>query len=190
MRSGEPVERQQVIISGVGGQGVLFVTRLLAEAAIRSGLEVMSSETHGMAQRGGIVVSHLKVGGFAGPLVRAGRADVMLALKEENLSLHRLFLRDGGWAAVNAPSPPANGNGICVHALDADRLAKESGLLRGVNLIVLGFLLAEGSPFPFFCGPGQVRSVLESGAGKTAADSLRALELGLIHGKQHYEEIG
>jgi len=81
MKSVETVDKQQVIISGVGGQGVLFVTRLLAEVAMRSGLEVMSSETHGMAQRGGIVVSHLKVGGFAGPLVRAGRADVMVALK-------------------------------------------------------------------------------------------------------------
>lgn len=188
MKSVETVDKQQVIISGVGGQGVLFVTRLLAEVAMRSGLEVMSSETHGMAQRGGIVVSHLKVGGFAGPLVRAGRADVMLALKEENLSLHRPFLCNGGWAAVNAPSPPAHGNGICVQALDADRLAKESGLLRGVNLILLGFLLAEGSPFPFFCRSGQVRSVLESGTGKTGADSLRALELGLIHGKKHYGE--
>lgn len=190
MRAVEPVDRQQVIISGVGGQGVLFVTRLLAEVAIRSGRQVMSSETHGMAQRGGVVVSHLKVVGFAGPLVRAGRADAMLVLKGDNLTLHRSFLRDNGWAVVNAPSPPENSGGTRVSCLDADRLAKESGLLRGVNLITLGFLLAEGSPFPFFCTRDQVRSVLESGVGKTAANSLRALELGLIHGKQHYEEIG
>jgi indolepyruvate ferredoxin oxidoreductase beta subunit len=50
---------QQIIISGVGGQGVLFVTRLLAEAAIKKGLAVFTSETHGMAQRGGTVLSHL-----------------------------------------------------------------------------------------------------------------------------------
>jgi len=48
--------KQQVIISGVGGQGVLFVTRLLAEAAINKGLPVFTSETHGMAQRGGTVL--------------------------------------------------------------------------------------------------------------------------------------
>ena len=55
---------QQIIISGVGGQGVLFVTRLLAEAAINKGLAVFSSETHGMAQRGGTVLSHLEGGGL------------------------------------------------------------------------------------------------------------------------------
>ncbi|MCX5883025.1 MAG: 2-oxoacid:acceptor oxidoreductase family protein, partial [Deltaproteobacteria bacterium] len=50
--------KQQIIISGVGGQGVLFVTRLLAEAAMMKGYPVLTSETHGMAQRGGTVVSH------------------------------------------------------------------------------------------------------------------------------------
>ena len=59
--------RQQILVSGVGGQGVLFVSRLLAEAAIGKGLSVLTSEIHGMAQRGGTVVSHLKVGGLPGP---------------------------------------------------------------------------------------------------------------------------
>ncbi len=59
--------QQQVVISGVGGQGVFFVTRLLAEAAIDKGLAVFISETHGMAERGGTVLSHLKVGGFPVP---------------------------------------------------------------------------------------------------------------------------
>ena len=65
---------QQLILSGVGGQGILFITRLLAETAIAKGLPVMTSETHGMAQRGGIVISHLKVGSFSSPLVQPGRA--------------------------------------------------------------------------------------------------------------------
>ena len=52
--------RQQIVISGVGGQGVLFVTRLLAEAAILKGFSVFTSETHGMAQRGGTVSADLK----------------------------------------------------------------------------------------------------------------------------------
>jgi indolepyruvate ferredoxin oxidoreductase beta subunit len=54
------VVKQQILISGVGGQGVLFVTGLLAAAAIEKGLSVFTSETHGMAQRGGTVVAHLK----------------------------------------------------------------------------------------------------------------------------------
>ena len=95
--------RRQIVLSGVGGQGVLFLSRLLAEAAIAAGFSVLASETHGMAQRGGVVVSHLKVGGFDSPLVRTGRADLLLVLKEENVALHREFLADGGALIVNAP---------------------------------------------------------------------------------------
>lgn len=96
--------RQQILVSGVGGQGVLFITRLLADAAIACGHPVLTSETHGMAQRGGIVVSHLKVGAFESPLIRAGGADGLVALKEENLSAHRRFLSPSGWAVVSAKS--------------------------------------------------------------------------------------
>ena len=94
--------RQQIVISGVGGQGVLFVTRLLAEAAIGCGLPVLTSETHGMAQRGGTVISHFKVGEFYSPLIRSGQADGLIALKSENLATHAVFLKPGGWAVVNA----------------------------------------------------------------------------------------
>jgi len=56
--------KQQIIISGLGGQGVLFVTRILAQAGMEMGLDVLTSETHGMAMRGGTVLAHVKVGGF------------------------------------------------------------------------------------------------------------------------------
>ncbi|MEE4609050.1 MAG: 2-oxoacid:acceptor oxidoreductase family protein [Desulfobacteraceae bacterium] len=80
--------RQQIVISGLGGQGVLFVTRLLAEAAIDARLPVFTSETHGMAQRGGTVVSHLKIGAYASPLIRPGQADGLICLKAENVAAH------------------------------------------------------------------------------------------------------
>ena len=84
---------QQILISGVGGQGVLFITRLLAEAAITNGLPVITSETHGMAQRGGTVLSHLKVGKFTSPLIRPLQADGLLALTADNLSRHGFYLK-------------------------------------------------------------------------------------------------
>ena len=65
--------KQQIVVSGIGGQGVLFVTRILAEAAIERGMEVLTSETHGMAMRGGTVISHVKAGPFTSPLIRTGR---------------------------------------------------------------------------------------------------------------------
>lgn len=72
--------KSQIVVLGLGGQGILFLTRVVAEAAIDEGHDVITAETHGMAQRGGAVESHLKIGGFESPLVRLGRADAALAL--------------------------------------------------------------------------------------------------------------
>ena len=94
--------KQQILISGVGGQGVLFVTGLLAEAAINKGFPVFTSETHGMAQRGGTVVSHFKVGDFSSPLIRPFLADRLLVLKDVNIAQHGSFLKKTGWAVVNS----------------------------------------------------------------------------------------
>jgi indolepyruvate ferredoxin oxidoreductase, beta subunit len=137
------MDKQQLIISGVGGQGILFITRLLAEVAIARGLPVLTSETHGMAQRGGIVISHLKVGEFASPLVRPGQADGLLALKEECVPLHRHFLRPGGRIAANAPAMAVVEAEHPVATIDADAAALALGNPQAVNLILLGRALAE-----------------------------------------------
>jgi indolepyruvate ferredoxin oxidoreductase beta subunit len=183
-----PVMRQQVVLSGVGGQGILFLSRLLAEAAIAGGFPVLTSETHGMAQRGGVVVSHLKVGGFDSPLVRPGRADLLLVLKEENVALHREFLADGGTLVVNAPVPTDAGFRVRVHAVDADALALAAGTPHAVNLVLLGFALARvggGTAGGFFCTAGEIREALswrQGGGGSRLAASLSALDLGSAHG--------
>ncbi|MDX9822298.1 MAG: 2-oxoacid:acceptor oxidoreductase family protein, partial [Syntrophales bacterium] len=95
--------KQQIVISGTGGQGVLFVTRVIAEAALREGYPVLTSETHGMAMRGGTVISHVKIGDFRSPLIRTRQADVGLFLAAENLAVHGRYLRPEGRACVNAP---------------------------------------------------------------------------------------
>ncbi len=145
--------RQQIVISGVGGQGVLFVTRLLAEAAIARGHAVLTAETHGMAQRGGSVVSHLKVGAFASPLIRTGCADGLLALKAESLELHGHYLRTSGWQVVNSGGESAS-------HVDADALAARIASPRSVNLVMLGFAL--GRPGGLFCSRDDIGRVLEA----------------------------
>ena len=144
--------RQQIVVSGIGGQGVLFVTRILAEAAIEKGLEVLTSETHGMAMRGGSVISHVKVGPFASPLIRAGQADVGLFLHGENLEVHRGFLKPGGGMIVNAAQP---GEG---ERIDATGLARQQGALVVANLVLLGFAVRQGG---LFCDASTVESVLK-----------------------------
>ncbi len=140
------VERQQLVISGVGGQGVLFVTRLMAEAVIRKGVPVMTSETHGMAQRGGSVISHLKVGPFSSPLIRVGAADGLIGLKAESLERHGHFLAPEAWAFINTGGDPKPSPGAGTRWIDADALAGRMGNPRAVNLIVLGFALGGARP--------------------------------------------
>ena len=149
---------QQLIIAGVGGQGILFITRLLAETAIARGLAVLTSETHGMAQRGGIVVSHLKVGEFSSPLVRPGRADGLLALKAETVALHRHFLTAGGWIVANATSLAIVEAEHPVATVDADPVALHLGNPQAVNLIVLGRALAEEGRL--FCTAEEVEATI------------------------------
>ncbi|MCB2144970.1 MAG: 2-oxoacid:acceptor oxidoreductase family protein [Deltaproteobacteria bacterium] len=176
----------QIVISGVGGQGVLFITRLLAEAAIEKGLPVFTSETHGMAQRGGTVISHLKVGEFASPLISPGQADGLIALKAESLDQHGGYLKPGGWAAVNVPAPLTMPAAATPFYLDADRLAREMDNPRSVNLIMLGFTLSSAQRGGFghgslHCSLNDIEAVLENRLkGKTnrLQSSLRALKAG------------
>ena len=186
-----PSVREQILVSGVGGQGVLFVTRLLADAAIGKGVRVLTSETHGMAQRGGVVVSHLKVGDFASPLIRAGRADGLIALKEENLPAHHRILRPGGWAVANARAAPGKRFPFPVHAVDADGIAGGAGNPQGANLVLLGFALARLERDAFgpqtFCTAEEMRETIArrfGGGGAFLAVSLEALDLGITRGKR------
>lgn len=136
-----PSSRLQLIISGTGGQGVLFVTRLLAEAALQRGHAVLASETHGMAQRGGTVISHLKIGGFAGPLIRPRQADGLITLHVENLPFHAGFLTPQGWAVVNCAALPAQVPDCTLYPIDAYPLAEALGHPKSANLVTLGFAL-------------------------------------------------
>jgi indolepyruvate ferredoxin oxidoreductase beta subunit len=156
----------QIVISGVGGQGVLFITKLLAEAAIEKGLPVFTSETHGMAQRGGTVISHLKVGRFSSPLITPGQANGIIALKAENIAQHGGYLRTGGWAALNSATPVKAPTKMQLFCQDADRLAQQINDPRSVNLIVLGFALGVlhetvTQQHPLFCGVEDVAAVLK-----------------------------
>jgi len=178
--------RQQIIISGVGGQGVLFVTRLLAEAAINKGLSVFTSETHGMAQRGGTVLSHLKIGDFSSPLIRPLQADGLLVLKAENMLPHGGFLKSGGWAVVNGQNDAMPDATITADVVDADKVAQKISSPKSVNLIVLGFALAIAEQAgenqdSLFCTFEDIKAVLKDRFGKNKKmleASLKALQAG------------
>jgi indolepyruvate ferredoxin oxidoreductase beta subunit len=173
------MKSQQLIISGVGGQGILFVTRILAEAAIAGGVPVLTSETHGMAQRGGTVISHLKVGDFCSPLVCPGRADGLIALHPGTVAPHRHFLKADGWIVANAP---ADSQVEFTAQVDADTLALELGNPQSVNLIMLGRTLAI--PDLLFCTAAEVEEAIRIKLSAKPAmldGALAALRAGLQH---------
>jgi len=147
-----------IILAGVGGQGILFATKILSAAAKKRGLPIIGSETHGMAQRGGSVVSHLKIGGARSPLVRRGSADVLYAF--DPIEGHRAFpfLKKDGAVFVNTGTTPwpdpvlekeIAGMDIDVATFHADRVALELGNPRLANVALIGFSSAHPkSPFP------------------------------------------
>ncbi|MCX6640778.1 MAG: indolepyruvate oxidoreductase subunit beta [bacterium] len=139
---------QQILLCGVGGQGILFATKILSEVAVRKGQGVIGSETHGMSQRGGSVTSHLKIGSFRGPLIRRGGADYLFCFEKGEIFGNLAYLKDGGVAFIDAPnldyipekikSILAEKN-IVLHSFDASATAMQMGAPLVLNLILIGF---------------------------------------------------
>jgi indolepyruvate ferredoxin oxidoreductase beta subunit len=90
-----------VLIVGIGGQGVILASNVLGEACIAEGVPVRCSETHGMAQRGGSVESHVRIGGEYSPLIPPGTADLILAFELLEALRYRHYLREGGTILAN-----------------------------------------------------------------------------------------
>lgn len=148
-----------ILIVGVGGQGTLLTSKVLGNLAMGAGYEVKVSELHGMAQRGGSVVTHVRFGEVVhAPLIDEGGADIILAFEKLEAARYLNYLKQGGTIIVNAleilPMPvimgaaayPANvmdmlrENAGAVHCIDATGLAKECGNARTMNVVLLGVL--------------------------------------------------
>jgi indolepyruvate ferredoxin oxidoreductase, beta subunit len=179
-----------IVLGGRGGQGILLASEILAEAAVRRGVEVLGSETHGMAQRGGSVVSHVKVGKGPGPLVGQGEADVLISLERVETYRNLPILRNGGacfanFAEADALDPRVKAYlekaGISFHRLDADKIAAAAGVPQGCNVVLIG-LFASWPSCPF--SRDELRAALEAKVPeKFRAKNLDAFERGCAAGK-------
>jgi indolepyruvate ferredoxin oxidoreductase beta subunit len=148
-----------IMIVGVGGQGTLLASRLLGNVAMRQGYDVKVSEVHGMSQRGGSVVTYVKMGRKVySPVIEKGEADFLLAF--ENLEALRWieYLKKGGTLVLNDqqidPMPVITGKAkypegilqklkaadIKLKAIDALGIARECGNIRAVNIVLIGLL--------------------------------------------------
>ena len=187
----------QMIISGVGGQGVLLMTRIFAALALREGYPLIGSEDHGMSQRGGSVMTHLKIGNFDSPLVKKGSADILLSL-EKNEAYKTLYYlkpssngRDGGLCFINASDPNYMNQEIKTYlkekrietyVVGADQLAREMGSPQSSNIALIGFA-ASHSRFPF--PHDKLRDAIERATPQKFREvSLKIFEEGFFEGQK------
>jgi indolepyruvate ferredoxin oxidoreductase beta subunit len=149
-----------IVIVGVGGQGVILISDVLGRAAVKAGLPVRGAETHGMAQRGGSVINHTRLGCRFSPMVPSGGADVLVALEPAEALRFSHYLSGDGVALINThpvlPISVTTGKlsypgleelvaplrRICkeVRPIDATDLAKNSGAAQAMNVVMLGSL--------------------------------------------------
>ncbi|NLO81810.1 MAG: indolepyruvate oxidoreductase subunit beta [Clostridiales bacterium] len=153
------MKTQNILIAGVGGQGTLLASRVLGNLFLNMGYDVKISEVHGMAQRGGSVVTHVKYGERVySPLVETGCADILLAFEKLEAIRWIHYLREGGMAVVNTqeidPMPVILGTQqypsdldelllkLCPNSviIDALNIAKDLGNIRVVNTVLMGAL--------------------------------------------------
>ena len=148
--------KANIIIVGVGGQGILLTSKILGYLALKMGDDVKVSEVHGMSQRGGSVITHVRVGDEVhSPIVADGEADFLLSFEELEAARAASFLKKSGVAIVNTqviwPMPVITGAAqypeqplACfaqrVECADALAIAAECGSQKSLNLVLLGML--------------------------------------------------
>jgi indolepyruvate ferredoxin oxidoreductase beta subunit len=161
--------KYDILVVGVGGQGVVLASRILALAAMKARFHVSTAETIGMSQREGSVSSHIRIGDEKfGSLIPVGQADLLLGLEPAETIRNLPFLRKGGKVLVNThPIPPASKppgspeynptsllsflNAYCpgILCFDFTELAEKAGTYRAANIAMLGAAAGTGIlPFP------------------------------------------
>ena len=165
----------KLLIAGLGGQGVVFLSRLISQAALLAGDNFITYESHGMAMRGGSVTSQVKIGNYRSPLIGHGSADILLVLADGEYERNQIFVRPGGTCLVNSRQPLA---GLAPeNLLSATEIAGDHGLSKAVNLVFSGWA-AQHQAFPYSFAQMQeaVKAMAVSPAIETA--NLKALEIG------------
>ena len=156
------METINILIAGVGGQGILLTSKIIGHLAIDLGYDVKISEVHGMAQRGGSVVTHVRFGKKVNsPLIEIGKADIIMVFEKLEALKYTHYLTDEGIMIVNDhridPLPvalgyseyPDNVEGkICENCpesiiIDALKIARELGNDRVLNTVLLGVLAKQ-----------------------------------------------
>lgn len=151
--------KKDIIISGVGGQGILTIAATIGTAALLENLQLKQAEVHGMSQRGGDVQSHLRLSSenIASDLIPEGKADLVISIEPlESLRYVNMLNKESGWL-ISSMNPVKNVKNYPpleqvlteiwklprYITIDAEKVAKEEGSVKTANIVVLG----AASPF-------------------------------------------
>lgn len=179
----------EIVCAGIGGRGVLLASTILIECAISAGCHAMASDEYGMSQRGGSVISHVKVGRFKSPIIGRESADILISFEESEFYRNLIFLKDRGLAFINSakkhlPGPVDNllkRKGISVVIIDADGIAKNLGMIQASNMALLG-CFAAFSIEPY--NPEALKDTIKKRVAQRLIEkNLDIFQKGLIEGK-------
>jgi indolepyruvate ferredoxin oxidoreductase, beta subunit len=184
--------KNDIILSGVGGQGILSIAATIGLAAVENNLFLKQSEVHGMSQRGGDVQSHFRLSDnpVFSDLIPYGKADIIISVEPMESLRYLPWLSDSGWIVTNSNPfinindyPPVEDiikeikkikNSIVI---DADSLARNAGSLKSVNMVILG----AASPFlelPYKSLENAIRKLFGKKGEEIIELNLRALRAG------------
>jgi indolepyruvate ferredoxin oxidoreductase beta subunit len=190
--------KNDIILSGVGGQGILSIAAVIGLAAVENNLFLKQSEVHGMSQRGGDVQSHFRLSDkpVMSDLIPYGKADLIISVEPMESLRYLPWLSRTGWIVtnsnpyINIPDyPPVEDilteiKKIKNHIIiDADTIAKESGSVKAMNMVILG----AASPYidmPFETLGNAVRTLFGKKGEDIVTLNLKALEAGLKFSSQ------
>jgi indolepyruvate ferredoxin oxidoreductase, beta subunit len=191
------MKKMDVVIAGVGGQGNIFASIVISQYAMNKKMNVLGAETIGAAQRGGSVVSHIRIadGAIYSPLISRGQADLLIGMEYVEMLRYLRLLNPQGAYLVNAVKIPTVQNNMGLdeypqtdeilkaarkycpngHVIDASNLAKKLGNVQMTNVVMLGALVKV---LPFF-DYKEMRSLVASNSpAKFKKANLKAFEEG------------
>ena len=182
-----------ILLCGVGGQGTLLASNLLAECAMEAGFDVKKSEIHGMAQRGGSVVSHVRFGEkIDSPIIRKGECDILLSFEELESIRWAEYLRKDGLIITNSqhilPMSVSAGNAVYPKniqeilssksiqtiAVDAIGKAKELGNQKCLNVVLVGLLAKRLTMIDEKIWPEMIKKMLPEKLQKLNLEAFQA----------------
>lgn len=185
--------KKDIKLSGVGGQGILTIATVIGEAATEAGLHLKQAEVHGMSQRGGDVQSDLRLSTEAihSDQIPAGGADLIISMEPMEALRYLPYLHEEGWVVtssrplVNIPNYPdaaavAEELAALPHvmALDIETVARDNGVPRGANMVLLGMAARYFEILTADQLRTAIRHIFARKGEQVVADNLNAFELG------------